>query len=70
MMVRLVGLLIWLGTAFMATVTAVAILTHTAHWGFEALLLTLLGTALVLALGALTYRGSVASFSPYWHPLC
>ena len=54
-MIKLAGLLIWLGTSLMAAITAVTILIHTVHWGFESLLLTLLGTALVLALGAFTY---------------
>ena len=39
----------------LAAVTAVVTLIYTAHWGYESLLLTLLGTAFILALGAFTY---------------
>ncbi|NKQ37027.1 MAG: hypothetical protein HF973_15615 [Chloroflexi bacterium] len=52
---KLAGLFIWLGTAIAAAVTAVAIFTHTVHWGLESFLLMVVGTVLVLALGALAY---------------
>ncbi len=54
-MVKFAGLFIWLGTALAAAVTTVAIFIYTIHWGLESFLLMLVGTALVLALGAFMY---------------
>ena len=56
-MSKLMGVIIWLGTSFLASLMAAIILTQTAHWGFESVLLTLLGITIILALGGLAYAG-------------
>ncbi len=56
-MSKLMGVIVWLGTSILASLTAATILTQTAHWGFESVLLALLGIAIILALGGLAYAG-------------
>ena len=65
MTVRLARLPIWVGAALMATVTAVAILIYTAHWGFEAFLPYTAGNSVRFGIRRIyVYMALVASSRP------